>query len=66
MRMLDNCSLEADQVKELQDDVAYYIEENQEPEFLENEFIYDDLDLDDTISKKHKQLPTTRHYCVTV
>ena len=52
MRMLDNCSLETDQVKELQDEVSYYIDENQEPDFIENEFVYDELDLDDTISKK--------------
>jgi CCR4-NOT transcription complex subunit 3 len=49
MRMLDNCSLETDKVKELQENMAYYIEENQEPCFIEDEGIYDDLDLDDTI-----------------
>ena len=53
MRMLDNCSLETDKVKDLQDNLAYYIDENQEPDFIEDDGIYDELDLDDTISKKH-------------
>lgn len=32
------------------DDVEYYIDSSQDPDFEENEFLYDDLDLDD-ISK---------------
>ena len=47
MRMLDNCSIEVDSVKTIQDDLNYYIESNQEPDFTENEMIYDDLNLDD-------------------
>lgn len=73
MRMLDNCSLEPDKVKDIQDDLNYYIECNQvclvsrsgagvgmmlvtrvlsvqEPDFAENELIYDDLDLDEAQS----------------
>lgn len=29
------------------DDVEYYIDSSQDPDFEENEFLYDDLDLDD-------------------
>lgn len=47
MRMLDNSTVEVDQIKKIKDDVEYYIESSQEPDFEENEFIYDDLDLED-------------------
>lgn len=30
-----------------QDDVEYYLDSSQDPDFEENEFLYDDLDLDD-------------------
>lgn len=30
-----------------QDDVEYYIDSSQDPDFEENEFLYDDLDLED-------------------
>ena len=47
MRMLDNCSLSTEDIKSVQDDLVYYIESNQEPDFAEDEFIYDELYLDD-------------------
>ncbi len=47
MRLMDNCSLEVSEVKDLQDDLNYYLESNQEPDFAENEMMYDDLDLED-------------------
>ena len=50
MRMMDNCSLETDSVKTLQDDLNYYVESNQEPDFAENEMMYDDLELEETMS----------------
>ena len=50
MRMLDNCSLEVDDIKTIQDDLQYYIESNQEPDFTEDELIYEDLNLDEGIS----------------
>ena len=31
----------------LQDDVEYYLDSSQDPDFEENEFLYDDLDLDE-------------------
>lgn len=52
MRMLDNCSIETDEVKVIQDDLNYYVESNQEPDFTENELIYEDLHLDETAGCK--------------
>lgn len=46
LRMLDNESLEVDMVNKVKDDVDYYIDNCQEPDFLDDEGIYDDLDLD--------------------
>ena len=50
MRMLDNCSLEVDDIKTIQDDLQYYLESNQEPDFTENELLYEDLNLEDGLN----------------
>ena len=34
-------------MKNIQDSIDYYVESNQDPDFQEDETIYDDLDLDD-------------------
>lgn len=47
MRLMDNCSLEVQHVKDLQDDLNYYLDCNQEPDFAENELMYEDIELDD-------------------
>ncbi|XP_027196027.2 CCR4-associated factor Not3 [Dermatophagoides pteronyssinus] len=47
MRMLDNETVEVDQIKKIKDDIEYYIESSQDAEFQDNEYIYDDLDLED-------------------
>lgn len=47
MRMLDNSTVDVDQIKKIKDDVEYYIESSQDPDFEENEFIYEDLELED-------------------
>ena len=47
---MDNCSLETTKVKALQDDFNYYLESNQEPDFAEDELMYDDMDLDEATS----------------
>ena len=47
MRMLDNETVEVEQIKKIKDDVEYYIESSQDPDFEDNEFIYEDLDLED-------------------
>lgn len=43
LRMLDNTAVEVGQIKKIKDDVEYYIEASQDPDFEENEFIYDDI-----------------------
>lgn len=50
MRMLDNQTIDPGRIKELQDDLEYYTESCEDPDFEENEFIYEDLNLDDTLS----------------
>lgn len=47
MRMLDNSTIDVHQVKSIKDDVDYYVESSQDPDFEENEFIYEDLELED-------------------
>lgn len=47
LRMLDNDSVQVDAIHKIKDDVEYYIDSSQDPDFEENEFIYDDLELED-------------------
>uniref|UniRef100_A0A4W4HLV2 CCR4-NOT transcription complex subunit 3 n=1 Tax=Electrophorus electricus TaxID=8005 RepID=A0A4W4HLV2_ELEEL len=47
LRMLDNDSVQVEAIHKIKDDVEYYIDSSQEPDFEENEFLYDDLDLED-------------------
>lgn len=44
LRMLDNDSVDVEQIRKIRDDVEYYIDSSQEPDFEENEFIYDDIE----------------------
>ncbi|KAJ2209356.1 general negative regulator of transcription subunit 5, partial [Coemansia sp. RSA 353] len=46
-RLLENESMSTEQVLRIQEDVNYYVEENDNDEFVEDEFIYDELPLDD-------------------
>ncbi|KAI2804213.1 CCR4-NOT transcription complex, subunit 3 [Blomia tropicalis] len=50
MRMLDNETVTVDQIKKIKDDIEYYIESSQEDDFQDNDYIYDDLDLEDMIA----------------
>lgn len=43
LRMLHNMSVEVNKIKDIKDDVEYYIDSSEEPDFKENEFIYDDI-----------------------
>ncbi|XP_014294468.1 CCR4-NOT transcription complex subunit 3 isoform X2 [Halyomorpha halys] len=43
LRMLDNMSVEVGQIRSIKDDVEYYIESSQDPDFEGNEYIYDDI-----------------------
>lgn len=47
MRRVDNDKLAVDKIKELKDDIEYYVESCQDPSFEENSYMYDDLDLGD-------------------
>uniref|UniRef100_A0AAX7TH55 CCR4-NOT transcription complex subunit 3 n=1 Tax=Astatotilapia calliptera TaxID=8154 RepID=A0AAX7TH55_ASTCA len=47
LRMLDNDSVQVEAIRKIKDDVEYYIDSSQDPDFEENEFLYDDLDLED-------------------
>ena len=42
--MLDNDNVDINQIKDIKDDVEYYIENCQDPEFVENDMIYEDID----------------------
>ncbi|KAK9728441.1 Not1 N-terminal domain, CCR4-Not complex component [Popillia japonica] len=43
LRMLDNMSVEVPQIKAIKEDIEFYIESSQEPDFEENEYLYDDI-----------------------
>lgn len=47
LRSLENGNVDTEQVHELQDNIKYYVEENQSVEFLEDDAIYDDLNLEE-------------------
>ena len=44
LRMLDNVQVDVTQIKDIKEDIDNYIENSQEPDFFENEYIYDDID----------------------
>ncbi|GHJ89884.1 hypothetical protein NliqN6_6286 [Naganishia liquefaciens] len=47
MRALDNGRVTADQVNDIKEDVAYFVESNEEEDFEEDEGIYDELHLEE-------------------
>jgi CCR4-NOT transcription complex subunit 3 len=47
LRLLENGSVEVEQVKEIDDGIKYYVEQNQEVDFMEDDTLYDDLSLED-------------------
>lgn len=46
LRLLENHVLREDDVLSLSDDLQYYLEDNQDPDFVHDDSMYDDLDLD--------------------
>ncbi|CAG5127807.1 unnamed protein product [Candidula unifasciata] len=50
MRQVDNDKLSVDKIRELRDDIEYYVESNQDPNFQENAYLYDDLDLEEIVT----------------
>uniref|UniRef100_A0A336LF05 CCR4-NOT transcription complex subunit 3 n=1 Tax=Culicoides sonorensis TaxID=179676 RepID=A0A336LF05_CULSO len=62
LRLVDNDQVDLDQVKKIKDDVEYYIESSQEPDFEENEYLYDDiigLDEIELSGNEHRSAGTT-------
>ncbi|KAK3686265.1 general negative regulator of transcription subunit 5 [Vermiconidia calcicola] len=47
LRALENGSVETEQVKQIEDGIKYYVEQNQELEFMEDDSLYDDLNLEE-------------------
>lgn len=47
LRSLENGNVDTEQVHELEDSIKYYVEENQAVEFMEDDTIYDDLNLEE-------------------
>lgn len=44
-RALENGSVDVDQVKSIEDNIKYYVEQNQEVDFVDDDTLYDDLNL---------------------
>lgn len=47
LRMWENIAIDREKVENVKDDIDYYVDNNQDDDFMENETIYDDLGLDD-------------------
>ena len=47
LRSLENGNVDTEQVQEIQESIKYYVEENQSVEFMEDDAIYDDLNLEE-------------------
>ncbi|PSK42374.1 hypothetical protein B9Z65_4288 [Elsinoe australis] len=47
LRALENGSIEVSQVKEIEEGIKYYVENNSEVDFIDDDTMYDDLNLDD-------------------
>lgn len=59
LRMLDNDGVDVEQVRRIKDDVEYYIESSQDPDFEENEYIYDDIIGLDEVELSGTGIPST-------
>ncbi|ODV96359.1 hypothetical protein PACTADRAFT_33532 [Pachysolen tannophilus NRRL Y-2460] len=46
LRLLENNDLEVDQIQEIEEDIKYYVENNQEDDFIEDDGFYDQLGLE--------------------
>ena len=44
LRMLDNDQVQVQAIKDIQEEIDNYIENSQEPDFVENEYIYEDIE----------------------
>jgi CCR4-NOT transcription complex subunit 3 len=46
-RALENDSVDTEQVKEIEDGIKYYVDENQSPDFMEDDTLYDEFNLEE-------------------
>ncbi|KAG0304858.1 general negative regulator of transcription subunit 5 [Dissophora globulifera] len=60
LRLLENGQIETDRVLAIQEDVNYYVDENQDPDFAEDEEIYTDLNLEE--EEDYFAVGTEEHY----
>src|SRR5690606_13235156 len=51
MRLMENGNLDVDQVSALRNDIKYYVDSNQDPDFAEDEGLYDELNLDEEVAE---------------
>ena len=54
LRLLANEELDPQDVKNVQDDINYFVESNQDPDFVEDETIYDGLNLQSNEAIAHE------------
>lgn len=59
LRMLDNMSVEVEQIKRIKDDIEYYIVSSLEPGFEESDYIYEDINGLDEIELSGVGLPSS-------
>ncbi|XP_076806969.1 CCR4-NOT transcription complex subunit 3-like [Clavelina lepadiformis] len=50
MRMLHNQSILPDKINVIRDDIEYYLEACQDPDYEDNEFMYEDMGLDESLT----------------
>lgn len=50
LRMLDNETIQPEKINVIRDDLEYYLEACQDPDYEDNEFIYEDMGLDENLA----------------
>ncbi|SCU88160.1 LAMI_0D09010g1_1 [Lachancea mirantina] len=58
LKLLQNNELEPDSVEEFQDDIKYYVENNDDPDFIEYENIYEDMGCEIKAGEAEKEVGT--------
>lgn len=59
MRMLDNQTILPDKINVIRDDIEYYLESCLEPDFEDNDFIYEDMGLDEALANNIVAAPSS-------
>lgn len=59
LRMLDNDTVDVEQVRNIKEDVEYYVDSSQEPDFEENVFMYDEIIGLDEVEQLAAVIPST-------